>query len=150
MGLSIGDVKIDRRRHLAAKTTSGLVKNANNSEMVIFSRILSLEQTNGLIGSTQLIPSLTRNVRCQTLRHLSTNADTKFLRNQSQSDVVSSTCHSLIIQRFPSISSDWDWLYHVIFTCLLSAVALSTRVMDAVLLKYRKKLFSTLDIRRLA
>ena len=43
MGLSIGDVAFEQRRHLEAKSTSGLAKNANNSEIVIFRRILSLE-----------------------------------------------------------------------------------------------------------
>ena len=32
--LPIGDVTFDERRHLAAITTSGLVKNANKPEMV--------------------------------------------------------------------------------------------------------------------
>ena len=41
--LPVGDLTIDERRHLATKTTSGLVKNANNSDMVIFSRYFLLE-----------------------------------------------------------------------------------------------------------
>ena len=44
MGLSIGDVAFDSRRNLAAKTTCGLIKNANKSEMVTFRRILSVER----------------------------------------------------------------------------------------------------------
>ena len=35
MGLSIGEVTFDQRRHLAAKTTSLLFKNGINSEIVI-------------------------------------------------------------------------------------------------------------------
>ena len=35
MGLSVGDITFDHRRHLAAKTNSGSVEKAYNSEMVI-------------------------------------------------------------------------------------------------------------------
>ena len=35
MGLSINDVTFGQRRQMESKTTSGLIKNANNSKMVI-------------------------------------------------------------------------------------------------------------------
>ena len=42
MGLSIGEVTIDQRRHLAIKTPSGLDKYANNSELVLSRQIMNV------------------------------------------------------------------------------------------------------------